>query len=186
MEFKISPRKGNSKSETNRLRREGMIPAVIYSRGKTGALLAIQKSEFASFLRNLKPGHLPTSVFTLVDEKGHKHKAIIKDIQYNIINYEVSHLDFEELVADHKVKLKVPIECVGAAECPGIKLGGALRQVLRHVRVACLPKDMPTFFQLDVRDLSLGQSKRLRDLGVPNTIKPLANENDVVAVIVKR
>ncbi len=144
MKLKTIQRTAGSKGETNKLRREGFIPVVLYVREKEGQTLAIQSSDFASFLRQVKPGHLPTSIFTLVDDKGHERRVIVKDIQYDITNYAVKHLDFEELLDDHKVNIKVPIECIGMADCAGIKLGGVLRQVIRHVRyVVCLKTFLP-------------------------------------------
>ena len=177
---------GNSKSEVNKLRREGFIPAILYLRGKAGETLAIKSSEFSAFLRHVKAGHLPTSVFALVNEKGAERRVLIKDIQYAITTYDVTHLDFEELLDDHQINVKIPIECTGVVDCVGIKLGGVLRQVIRHVRVRCLPKDMPEFFELNIKELGLRQSKRLKDLEIPETVRPIVNMNEVVAVIVKR
>lgn len=186
MKLQTVSRAANKKNEVSRLRREGFIPAVLYVKGKEGETLAVKSNEFGSYLRQVRSGHLPTTVFTLVDQKGHERRAIIKDIQYNVTNYDVIHLDFEELVKDHKVSVKVPIECIGTVDCVGIKLGGVLRQVIRHVRVSCLPKDLPQFFELDVRELGIKQSKRLSDLSIPESVRPLGNLNEVVAVIVKR
>jgi large subunit ribosomal protein L25 len=185
MDLQTVSRKANSKSEVTKLRREGFIPAVLYNRGKEGETLAIKGTEFGAFLRHVKPGHLPTTIFNLKEEKGSR-RVIVKDIQYNIINYSVTHLDFEELVENQLINVKVPIECIGAAECPGVKIGGVLRQVIRHVRVRCLPKDIPAFVELDVTDLGLKQSKRLKDLKLSETIRPLQDTNEVAAVIVKR
>ena len=58
--------------------------------------------------------------------------------------------------------------------------------MIRHLRVRCLPQDIPSHFELDVRDLGIGQSKRLSDLEIPNTVRPLMNLKEVAAVIVKR
>lgn len=186
MKLQTVKRTAGNKSEVKRLRREGYIPAVLYVKDKSGEPIAIKSADLESFLRNLKPGHLPTSVFTIVDDAGKEKKVLIKDIQYKITNYAVSHLDFEELQPDHPINVKVPIECTGQVDCVGIKLGGVLRQVIRHVRVRCLPKDLPETFELDIRELGLRQSKRLSDLVIPNTVRPLVNLDEVVAVIVKR
>lgn len=186
MKLQTVKRTAGKKSEVNKLRREGYIPAVLYVKEKSGETFAVKANEFSSFLRHVKPGHLPTSIFTLVDEKGKERKVVIKDIQYEITTYDVAHLDFEELLSDYKINVKVPIECIGQADCMGIKLGGVLRQVIRHVRVRCLPKDLPTYFELDVRELGIKQTKRLSDLNIPNTVRPLADLHEVVAVIVKR
>jgi large subunit ribosomal protein L25 len=186
MKLQTVKRAAESKSEVNRLRREGFIPAVLYVKGKSGETIAVKANEFNTYLRNVKPGHLPTTIFTLVDADRRERRVVIKDIQYAITTYDVTHLDFEELVEDHKINIKVPIECVGQVDCLGIKLGGVLRQVIRHVRVRCLPRDLPTYFELDVRELGLKQSKRLSDLQIPKTVRPLVDLNEVVAVIVKR
>jgi len=186
MNLKAIKRTAGSKKETNALRRDGFIPAVMYVRGKEGEALAVQSAEFATFLRGVQSGHLPTSVFTLVDDNGHERKVLVKDIQYCITTYAVKHLDFEELVEDHKINVKIPIECVGLAESAGIKQGGVLRQVIRHVRVRCFPKDMPSYFELDIRELTLKQTKRLSDLVIPEGVQAVKSQNEVVAVIVKR
>jgi large subunit ribosomal protein L25 len=186
MNLQIVKRSKNKKSEVRQLRRDGHIPAVLYVRETEGQFFSIRSSEFSGFLRNVKPGHLPTTLFTLVDEQGKKRKAIIKDIQYNITTYDVIHLDFEELSDNVPVNVKVPIECTRVADCIGVKLGGVLRQVIRHLRVRCLPKDIPSFFTLDVASLDQRQSKRLSDLEIPNTVKPLVDLNVVAVAIVKR
>jgi large subunit ribosomal protein L25 len=186
MKLQTVKRTAKSKSEAKRLRREGFIPAILYVKEKSGEPIAVQATEFSSFLRHVKPGHLPTSIFTLTDDAGKEKKVLVKDIQYEITTYAVTHLDFEELDPDHKINVKVPIECIGQGECVGIKLGGVLRQPIRHVRVRCLPKDLPHFFELDIQELKLRQSKKLADIAIPNTVRPLVSLNEVVAVIVKR
>ena len=135
MKLQTVLRSAKRKAEVKQLRRDGFIPAVLYVRGKEGETVAIKANEFTTLMRQVKPGHLPTTVFTLVDDKGHERRVIIKEIQYAITTYAVEHLDFEELLDDHPINVKVPIECTGQAECAGIKLGGVLRQVIRHVRV---------------------------------------------------
>lgn len=186
MKLKVFKRTVSSKCESKRLRREGKIPAVLYQHGAAGDSIAIDESEFSAFLRKVQSGRLSTSVFELVDENGKVSRAIVKEIQYNPVNYNVIHLDFEQLVDDIKVNIKVPIEFVGVVDCIGVKLGGVLRQVIRHLRVRCLPKDIPQVFQLDVRNLGQRESRRLSDLEIPNTVRPLTNLKEVVAVIAKR
>lgn len=185
MKLKALKRSSQKKSDIKRLRREGFIPAVIYGKGK-GENIAVASNEYQTLATKVQPGHLPVTVFTLVDENGKERKAIIKDIQYQITTYNVTHLDFEELFDDVKVDIKVPIECVGAADSAGIKLGGVLRQVIRHVKVRCLPKDIPSEFVLDVKELGMRQAKRLGDIAFPKQVVPLLSLNEVAVAIVKR
>lgn len=186
MKLQITKRSAERKSEATKLRREGFIPAVIYVRGKNAENVTIKSAELQTLMRNIQPGRLSTHKFTLVEENGKERHAILKDIQYNVTNYNVIHLDFEELHDNEYINVKVPIECTGIVDCVGIKLGGVPRQVIRKLRVRCLPKDMPSAFYLDIKSLALFESKRLSDLDIPNDIRPLANMNEVAIVIVKR
>lgn len=186
MKLKVLKRTILKKSELNRIRREGNIPAAMYVRGQATDNLSVNGSEFSAHLRAVQPGHLSTTIFVLVDENGKERRAILKDIQYQPTTYKVQHLDFEELFDDVKVNVKVPIECVGVVDCVGVKLGGVLRQVIRHLRVRCLPKDIPNNFQLDVRSLEQRQSRRLKDLEIPQSVRPLMDLNEVAVIIAKR
>lgn len=186
MKLQFNERQSEKKSQAKALRREGLVPAVIYHRSKPAETVTVDTVEFTTLLRKVQAGRLSTTIFTLVGSDGKEKKAIIKDIQYNPVNYSIIHLDFEELLDDVTVNVKVPIECTGVVDCVGIKLGGFLRQVIRYLRINCLPKDIPTHFQLNVENLEIFQSMRIKDLTIPNTVRPLANLNEVVVVIAKR
>lgn len=185
MKLSISKRVGTKKSEIHQIRREGNIPAVLYSPKRPTEVITINGSDFATVLRQVVPGRLATTKLTLAGEHG-EIRAIVKDIQYHPTTYQVFHVDLEELIDDMPVSVKVPIECTGAAECSGIKLGGFLRQVIRCVKVECLPSKMPEVFEIDVRELGIKQSKRLSDIAMPKDVRPLARLDEVVVVIAKR
>jgi large subunit ribosomal protein L25 len=186
MKLQVFKRASLKKSETNKIRREGDIPAIIYVRGKSTDAIAVKGGEFTSVLRTLQPGRLSTTIFTLVDEHGKERKAILKEVQYHPTTYNVQHLDFEELFNDAPVKVKVPIEMTNAVDCVGVKLGGNLRQVIRYLRVSCLPKDIPNSLQVDVKNMAMFDSKRLSDLEIPQTVRPLVNLNEVAVIVAKR
>ncbi|MBN9379090.1 MAG: 50S ribosomal protein L25/general stress protein Ctc [Chlamydiales bacterium 38-26] len=187
MKLNVTQRTAGKKSESKQLRRAGRIPAIVYKRGKEQAdNITLSNEEFNSHLRQVQPGRLSTQVFILVDENGKERRALLKEIQYHVTKYNVLHLDFEELVDDMPVNVKVPIECVGVVDCIGIKLGGVLRQVIRHLKVRCLPKDIPQAFVLDIRTMAQRETRRLKDLDIPETVRPLVDLNEVAVAIVKR
>jgi large subunit ribosomal protein L25 len=186
MKLKTIKRNSNSKGETNRLRREGYIPAIMYHNGKPGNSIAVSNAEFQAFLREVVPGHLPTQKFTLAIEGGKDVSVLVKEIQYHPTTYNVLHLDFEELDKDVNVNVKVPIVCTGVLDCVGIKLGGNLRQVIRHLPVRCLPKDIPTNFAINISDMTLGDKRRLKDLAIPQTVRPLKPMNEVAVLIARK
>jgi large subunit ribosomal protein L25 len=185
MKLTVQVRASTKKSDTKQIRREGKIPAILYSKGQQNLQLILSSDEMGAILRQMKPGHLGTTVFHLKLD-GKERRAIIKDIQYQLTTYQVSHIDFEELFEDVPVSVKVPIQCIGIAECVGVKLGGFLRQIIRHVRVECLPKQIPSNFLVDVQDLGIKQSKKLSDISIPQGVKPLAKMDEVVVVVSKR
>ncbi len=185
MKLAVNKRVSEKKKDIKEIRREGNIPAIIYSSKHQSEKLIVNGPDFKTILREMQPGQLPTTIFDLSDGKKSR-RAIIKDIQYHLTTYVVSHIDFEELVDDVPVSVKVPINCTGVAECIGIKLGGFLRQVVRHVQVECLPPLIPKEFMVDVKDLGIRQSKRLKDLSIPSGVKPLASPEEVLVVIAKR
>lgn len=186
MKLKVFKREHLKKSESNKIRREGNIPAILYAHGTSTEPVTIDGAGFTSLLRTVVPGRLSTTIFDLVDSHGKVRRAILKEIQYHPTTYAVRHLDFEELFDDVKVNVNVPIEIVGGVDCIGVKLGGFLRQVIRQLRIRCLPKDIPTVFTIDVKSLEINQAKRLEDLTIPETVRPIADLREVAVLVAKR
>ncbi|MBI3508155.1 MAG: 50S ribosomal protein L25 [Chlamydiia bacterium] len=185
MKFSIAERKAERKADAKRVRREGNIPAVLYSKGRSPHHIALKKEEFQAVLRNLKPGMLSTMVFELHNGKT-TQKALIKEVQYQPATYEVEHIDFLELREDVPVTVKVPILVVGAAECVGVKLGGMMHQIIRSLQVVCLPKDIPHELTIDVTEMNVADSKTLADLKIPAHVRPLAKLTEVLVTIAKK
>jgi large subunit ribosomal protein L25 len=173
------------KGGVNRLRREGKIPAILYGQNSGTELLAVSLEEMQTILRNMKQGLLGTTTFELHDGK-HTRKAIVKEIQYHVATYAIEHIDFLLLDDKTPVSVNVPIQVTGLGDCVGIKLGGFLRQPIRTMQVSCLPKHIPSAFQIDVKELELLQSKRLSDIALPQGVKPLSRLTEVAVVIAKK
>ena len=186
MKLSLKKRAGALKSEIKAIRREGNIPAVLYGSGHAPEKITVSGVEFEAVLRQLKlkNSQLATTVFELHID-GAKKKALVKDIQYHPATYAIEHLDFIVLEEGKPVTVNVPIQILGAGECAGVKLGGTLRQVIRALKVMCLPAHIPAEFQIDVRDLGVSQSKRLSDIAMPSHVRPLSLMNEVAVVVAK-
>lgn len=184
MKLTVLERTGATKGAVKAIRREGNIPAVLYGLGRDVEKVIVKGDEFQAILRNLPQGQLATTTFEL-HYNGKVQKAIVKDIQYNVASYQVEHIDFVLLSDGQRVTVNVPIQITGIAECQGVKLGGTLRQVIRTLKVSCLPKDIPHEFQIDIRELNIMQSKRLSEIAMPANVRPLALMNEVAVVIAK-
>jgi large subunit ribosomal protein L25 len=181
----VYPRKDLKKSETNRIRREGNIPGVLYGQGHKNETIWIKGEEIQAILRNLESGLLATTTFELHDGKTIL-KAIVKDIHYHVASYAIEHIDFAILDPHREVTVNVPITILGLADCVGVKLGGFMRQVIRTLKVSCLPKHIPKSFELDIRDLNVAQSKRLSDIAIPDSVRSMGRMNEVAVVIAKK
>ena len=185
MKLTVHERKSLKKGETNKIRREGNIPGVLYGKGKENRNIVINGEELRAVLRGLKSGLLSTTIFNVHDGKQN-YRAIIKDIHYHVADYSILHIDLTILEAHQPIAVNVPIQVVGVADCVGVKLGGFLRQVIRSMKVSCLPKDIPQEFVLDVRELNITQSKRLSDIVLPSLVRPLAKLTEIAVVIAKK
>lgn len=184
MKLTAKSREKQGKAALKQARREGTIPAVFYSEGQPGRPIEVETIAFDTILRSIKPGRLSTTVFTLGLD-GKSFRAVVKDIQYELTTYKIIHLDFEELKDNVPVSVKVPLECVGIDDCVGIKAGGLFRQIIRTVKVKCLPKNIPAEFLVDIRELGIRQVLRLSDIAMPEGVQPLTAD-EVVVVIAKR
>jgi large subunit ribosomal protein L25 len=185
MKLKMHKREGSKKSELAQVRRAGNIPAVLYSAGAPSEKISIDGTEFQAALRSIIPGQLSTTRFTLVAE-GKEIPVLVKEVQYYPTTYAVRHVDLLHAEPKQTVRVRIPIEYTGVADCQGIKLGGFLRQVIRYMPVECLANNIPTALHLDVRELVIGQSLRLSSLELPKGVRPLVDLNEVAVVIAKR
>ena len=185
MKLSAFPRTLGKKSEINKIRREGDVPAVIYGRAQSVQTVFVKGDELQAILRKLKSGLLATTFFELYDGKN-AMKVLVKDIQYHPVSYAVLHLDFFNIDDKTPVTVNVPIQIAGLSECVGVKLGGFLRQVIRSLKVKCLSGNLPQEFTLDVTQLGLAQVMRLSDIVIPEGVQPLGKMNEVAVVIAKK
>lgn len=181
MKLTVSKRLKEKKSELTEIRARGDIPAVLYGAGAEHENVVVSGADFEKAMRSIVKGHLPTTVFDLGS-----CKAIVKEIQYHPTTYQVLHVDLQKIQSGVSFEVNIPIVCVGEADCAGVKLGGFLRKVKRTIKVACTPETMPACFYLDVTQLSMGQSKRAKDIQMGQGVKTLFPLEEVIVVIAKR
>ena len=157
-------REGRGKNEGNRLRAAGKIPAVVYGSrqaGKAPEGVAVSVDPKA-LLRIL---HSESGANTLINLKvdGGESRVMVKEYQLDPITHALLHADFYQLAMDKEITVTVPIVLKG--EPRGVKVqGGVLDFVTRDIQVQCLPTDIPEHIDIDVTELMLNQSIRLRDV----------------------
>src|SRR3954469_15259152 len=158
-------REGRRKNEANRLRASGKIPAVVYgsrAEGKApeGVPLSVDPKQV---LRILHSESGANTLITLKVEGTDAARVMVKEYQLDPITHQLLHADFYQLALDKAITVTVPVTLKG--EPRGVKLqGGLLDFVTRDIQVLCLPTEIPEHIDVDVSELMLNQSIRVRDL----------------------
>jgi large subunit ribosomal protein L25 len=160
----VVKREERGKNAANRLRASGRIPAVVYGTAKEGKApegVAVSVDPKA-VLRIL---HSDSGANTLINLKfdGSESRVMVKEYQLDPVTHQLLHADFYQLAMDKAITVTVPVLVKG--EPRGVKTqGGLLDFVTREIQVQCLPTDIPEHIDLDVTELMLNQSVRVRDL----------------------
>jgi len=176
IQFEAQARTEMGKKATKALRKEGLIPAVIYG-GEENIHLAVTPKQ-------IKPV-VYTDKFVVVDitVDGKTYSTILKDADFDPVTDHPLHLDFQELTSGTKVKVEVPVKITGFAK--GVKNGGVLSQNLRKLAIKALPENLVTEIEIDVTDLNIGKSIKVRDVETDLEILTPGG-NPIVQVIVPR
>ena len=173
------PRQSGTKNDARRVRRSGMIPAVVYGAGQESAAIAVDPKQIRRIL-NSETGH--NSIFDLSFD-GSSAKVMIVDWQYEPIKGALLHVDLKRIAMDKALRVSVPVLMKG--EAPGVKVqGGILEQLSREVEIECLPGDIPGHIDADVSNLMFGQVIRVSDLPHVGKIKFITDESQPVAHVV--
>jgi large subunit ribosomal protein L25 len=174
--FSAVERKELKKSATRRLRKEGMIPGIVY--GYVGTIpIAVNAHDFKSKFHRISEN---TIINLKVGEKT--FDVLIKDYQTNILKGTIEHLDFYALQSDKPVRTHIPLHMVGSAK--GVREGGILEVQLHELEVECLPKDLQDQIPVDITHLEIGHALHVKDLKVPAGIKVLSLPDQVVVSVV--
>jgi large subunit ribosomal protein L25 len=108
----------------------------------------------------------------------------LKDVQRHPFKNAIVHIDFQRVEDNQKIRINVPLHFVGAAVSPGVKSqGGMVSHMRNDVEVACLPKDLPEFIEVDLSGLSINESIHLSQLKVPEGVELLALAKEDAAVV---
>ncbi len=170
------PRQSGGKNDARRLRKSGLIPAVLYGAGLQPINISVDPKQINRILHS-EQGH--NTIFDM-SAGGDSGKVMIVDWQHEPIKGALLHVDLKRIAMDQLLQVSVPVVMRG--EAPGVKLqGGVLEQMLREVEVECLPADIPGHIDADVSELVFGQTLRVADLPRIDKVKFLTDENQAVA-----
>ena len=164
-------------AESRRLRRQGLIPGVLYGKDAPVAI-SIPERDLRTALTGA--GGL-NAVLDVVVEGGSAHASVLKEYQLDKVRGTVTHVDLQEVRLDQPIHATVPLHLTG--ESVGAKEGGVLNQVLTELNVEALPMEVPASVDFDVSELHLGESAHLSQVALPDGVT-LLDDGDTIFVAV--
>jgi len=173
-EIKGSKRVAGGKKAVKALRKEGLVPCVIYGNGNEAVSFAVEEAQFRNLI------YTPNIYIVNVDIEGKSYKAILKDLQFHPVSDELLHVDFLEVTDDKPVTIAIPISIEGNSE--GVRAGGKLQVEMRKLIVKGLIKDLPDVLKIDITTLGLGKAFKVQDLKFEN-LEVLNAKNAVVVSV---
>src|SRR2546430_2511853 len=161
-------------AESRRLRRQGLVPGVLYGREQPVAISIIERDLRSALTTR---GGL-NAVLDVVVEGGKTHSSVLKEYQQDPVRGLITHVDLQEVRLDQPIHATVPLTLHG--EPVGVKEGGVLSQVTNELNVEALPMEVPEHLEVDVSELGIGDSLRLSALSVPAGVTLLDDLEETV------
>ena len=180
IEINATNRKTQGTGASRRLRHSGRVPGVVYGLSDV-SMIDIDHNELYHKLRS-EAFH--ASILSLVLE-GKKEPVMLRAFVMHPFRQQVMHVDFQRVDLQKKMHIKVPLHFLNADIAPGVKAGGKISHVLNELEVACLPKDLPAFIEIDLAGLALGHSIHVADVILPKGVEVAGHHHaaDAVATV---
>src|SRR5215475_620001 len=176
----VANRERLGSAESRRLRKEGLVPGVLYGSDEPVAI-SIAERELRRALTGSAGLHSILDVE--IGGKGETHASILKEYQVDPVRGGVTHVDLQEVRLDQAISASVAVHLIGGEDAPGVREGGVLSQPLREVTVEALPLEVPEHLELDVSGMEIGGTLRISDLTAPESATLLDDPEMVVATV---
>jgi large subunit ribosomal protein L25 len=172
-------RKVQGTGASRRLRRANRVPGVVYGGGKEATVIEVDHNEIFHKLRN-EAFHASILDMNL---DGKHEQVLLRDVQMHAFKNLVQHIDFQRVAADQKIHMKVPLHFINGDIAPGVKFSsGMVSHIINELDISCLPKDLPEFIEVDLKDLAAGHSIHISNLKMPAGVTAVVKRNDDPAV----
>ena len=176
-QIKVEARTVFGDNASRRLRKSGLIPAIIYGNGKDPRPVSVDSDAWCAF-----SARHASQMVTLLED-GKETPALVKEVQYNHLKNYFVHIDFQEVNLDAEISASVPLHAHG--ESYGATHGGILEQDLHELPVLCRPRDLPDAIRVDVTELKIGDTLTVAQLVLPEGVKADVAEDTLVFHVVR-
>ncbi len=174
--LEASIRSTKTKGELNTLRSQGNVPAVVYGGEDKNQNISVSKKTLINLLE--RDNFLSNIIKLKID--GKDQNVLPRDVKFDILSDEPTHVDFLRIVKGGKVILQIPVKFINSDKSPGLKRGGVLNIVRRKVELKCPTENIPNELIVDLDGVDIGQSFKISAIKLPENVHPTIQGRDFV------
>ncbi|MBF0178060.1 MAG: 50S ribosomal protein L25/general stress protein Ctc [Magnetococcales bacterium] len=182
-QIKAFARSGTGKGVARKLRREGLVPAVVYGAGQENLNISLERKEW-NMLMEAEGRALRTHPQHLVLDDGKRVTVLVRSSQRHPVTSVTEHVDFLRFDPMRRIDIMVPVVVKGETESPGVKRGGMVQAIRRELHVQCRADHIPEWIEISVAGLEIGESVHIQDIKLPDGVEVHAEDNFTVAAVV--
>lgn len=179
--FTAKARERAGKGAARAVRREGLVPAVVYGDNKPPQSISIDPKYL---MKQLHIGALHNTIYTINVEGGQQEKALPRDVQFHPVTDAPLHVDFLRLQKGSKINVMTPVTFINEEKSPGLKGGGILTVQRDEVELMCPVDDIPSEVICDLAGTEIGDTLRISNVALPDGVTPVINDRDFVVAAV--
>ena len=173
----VAPRENFGSRNARRMRREGLVPGVVYAGGSEATPFQVSEREVRNVLAE------GAALFDVSVDGGKARPVVIKEQQLHPVRGSLRHIDLQEVNLKEAIEADVTIELEGADDAPGVKAGGVLDHVTREITVEALPTDIPDNICVDVSAMEINDTLTLTAVTAPDGVTFVADEPEEVTIV---
>ena len=177
--LKAIKRKNTSSGSNNKLRADGLIPAILYGGKDPNQNISIEKKAIKSIVNS---DTFLSKVLEL-DIDGKKEKVIPRDVDFHVVSEEPIHIDFMRILTGKKIILEIPVKFINHPDSPGLKRGGVLNIVRRKVELKCPGENIPDDITVDLAGTDIGTSIKISSVKLSENVEPTIDRDFVIATV---
>ncbi|MDC1093150.1 50S ribosomal protein L25/general stress protein Ctc [Pelagibacteraceae bacterium] len=177
--LKAIKREKTSSGSNNKLRAEGLVPAILYGGENSNQNISIEKKTIKSII---KSDTFLSKVLEL-DIDGKIEKVIPRDIAFHVVSEEPIHIDFMRIVTGKKIILEIPVKFINHPDSPGLKRGGVLNIVRRKIELKCPGENIPDDITIDLTGTDIGTSIKISSVKLAENVVPTIDRDFVIATV---
>ncbi len=172
--IEIIAEKREKSANSNEIRNNGMIPAVVYGEKKDPILISLNRKMIKKELE--QPGFFSKQFEIKVE--GSSHRVLPKDLQLHPVKETIVHLDFLRIGENTKVTVSIPVKFINENLCEGLKQGGVINIVRHEIEVRSPVNKIPQAFNVNLEGLNIGDSIHISSIEIDEEVKPVVSDRD--------